>query len=139
MDPQQIPPELSDLIFFALDHGVDSVRTSGGPLVPFVVHAASARTNKKLARFAAEQLELGVESARRYASNLSEAEAKYCVIAYDGFLTVQGKRWDAVFVEASEQGQQGVVLAQRYKPKKFLQKFQTVGNAAFLGDAESLF
>ena len=60
-------------------------------------------------------------------------------IAYDGFLTVQGTKFDAILVEASERGRPvGVRMAQRYTPKKLLRSFQTVGNPALLGECETL-
>ena len=30
-------PKLMDVIFLALDHGIESVKSSGGPLIPFVI------------------------------------------------------------------------------------------------------
>ena len=52
--------ELMNLAFFALDHGVESVK-EGGPLVPFaVIENADGRS---LSRFVAETLEEGQEQA----------------------------------------------------------------------------
>jgi hypothetical protein len=47
-------PKLMDVIFLALDHGIESVKSSGGPLIPFVVTEGSER---KLDVFVLEQLE----------------------------------------------------------------------------------
>jgi hypothetical protein len=61
------------------------------------------------------------------------------VVSYDGFVTANGAKMDAVMVVGRERGAADtVVFAQRYTPKKFLKKFQTVGNAAFLGPGPSL-
>lgn len=48
---------LSDLVFFGLDHGVDSVR-EGGPLVPFAVVERDG--SRELARTVATTLEEGL-------------------------------------------------------------------------------
>ena len=52
--------ELMDLVFAALDHGIDSVR-GGAPLTPFVIKEDAA--GRSLARFVAATLEEG--QARR--------------------------------------------------------------------------
>jgi len=61
------------------------------------------------------------------------------VLAYDGYITVEGTKFDAILVEASERDRSaGVSMAQRYIPKKFLRGFQTVGNPVLLGECETL-
>jgi hypothetical protein len=126
--------ELIDLVFAALDHGVESVK-DGGPLIPFVV--TDSAEGRDLTRFAAETLEEGQEQARRHASS---SGADRVAVAYDGYLTVEGARSDAVFVEAQERGTASSVLfAQRYRPGGRLRGFATVGNAAFAGEGDGLF
>ena len=53
----QMSEEFADLVFFALDHGVDSVRASSGPLIPFVVVEQDGK--RELHRFATQRLEEG--------------------------------------------------------------------------------
>jgi hypothetical protein len=58
-------------------------------------------------------------------------------VAFDGFLTWEGERTDAIYVEAiDEPAAAHVVVAQRYKPKRRLSKLKRVGEPVFL-DAEA--
>jgi len=133
----QMTQQFADLLFLALDHGVDSVRASGGPLTPFFI-AYEQDGKRQLHRFAAERLEEGQQRAREAIAALPPSVTAYA-LAYDGFITVQGTKIDAILVEASERGRPaGVRMAQRYTPKKFLRSFQTVGNPALLGECETL-
>lgn len=126
--------ELMELVFAALDHGIDSV-SEGGPLMPFVL--ADVDEGRTLTRFAAERLEEGVAQARSQARE--SPEAKRIAVAYDGYLTVEGERSDAVFVEAQERGAaSSVVFAQRYRPGGRFRKLSTIGNAAFIEAGEGL-
>jgi len=132
----QMSEKFADLVFAALDHGVDSVRASGGPLTPFVIVEEDGK--QELHRFATERLEDGQKRAREAIIALPPGATAYA-LAYDGYITVQGTKFDAVLVEASERGRPaGVRMAQRYIPRKFLRSFQTVGNPALLGECETL-
>jgi hypothetical protein len=132
----QMSEKFADLVFLALDHGVDSVRGSGGPLTPFVVVEQDGK--RELHRFATERLEEGQQRAREAIAALPPSATAYAM-AYDGYITVQGTKFDAILVEASERGRPtGVRMAQRYTPKKFLRSFQTIGNPALLGECETL-
>ncbi len=132
----QMSQQFADLVFLALDHGVDSVRGSGAPLTPFVMVEQGGK--REIHRFAAERLEEGQQRAREAVAAFPASVTAYA-LAYDGFITVQGTKFDAILVEASERGRAaGVRMAQRYTPKKFLRRFQTVGNPALLGECEIL-
>jgi len=124
---------LMDTVFFALDHGVDSVR-GGGSLVPFLVTEGAER---KLERFLTERLEEGLAKAHVAASSLDSAVRAYA-IAHDGYVTIEGTKFDAIIVEAGERGGPAAFMfAQRYKPKKgAFGSLKTVGNPAFLGESE---
>lgn len=123
-----------DLVFAALDHGVESV-AEGGPLIPFAITETSE--GRALARFVTETLEEGQVRAREHVGAAIDAER--AAIAYDGYLTVEGARSDAIFVEAQERGEgEAVVFAQRYRPGGRFKKFATVGNAAFVGSGDPL-
>jgi hypothetical protein len=132
---------LTEMVFKALDHAIDCVRDSG-QLIPFLITQSAESepdAKPKLARFVAGTLEASLAEARKQAATLAP-DVKYCVLAYDGYVNIDGNRCDAIMVEGMERGSKAAVcFAQRYKPKKFLQKFATVGNAAFLGDAPPLF
>ena len=116
-----------DLALMALDHAAESVVASGGPLVPFAMIEVDG--NLSLSRFAGD-LEEGQQRARdavKAATNATRA-----AVAWDGYLTHEGTRTDAVFSEASEIGDpESVVLAQRYEVVGRLRKsVRPVGNAA---------
>ena len=132
----QMSEKFATLVFLALDHGVDSVRASGGPLIPFIVVEQDGK--RELRRFVAERLEEGQQRAREAVAALPPSATAYA-LAYDGYITVQGTKFDAILVEASERSRPaGVRMAQRYTPKRFLRSFQTVGNPALLGKCETL-
>ena len=125
--------ELGDLLFFAVDHGVESIR-DGGPLIPFVVVEIGGE--RRLTRFAAERLEEGVAQAAAFA-NAQLREVDRCALAWDGYITIPGdERRDAIYVEGTERGRtNSVVLGQRYLPRRRLRKFTTIGNPALLQDS----
>jgi hypothetical protein len=132
---------LADIAFFALDHGIYSIKDGEGPLVPFVI-SELGDGKRKLDRYVVGDsekwvLEESLAKARLGVSQLPSNVTAYA-IAYDGYMTVQGTKCDAIFVEASERGRpRAVLLAQRYIPKTAGQNFQRVGNAAFAGEEES--
>ncbi len=135
-EPLGISQQLTDLLFAALDHGVDSVR-GGGNLVPFVLYQRGKE--RLLDRYVADTLEDSLRQARRAASSLPPDVSSYA-IAYAGLITLTGKKQDAIMVEAGERGRpQGVKFAQRYSPKKILRKFQAIGNPLSLGMCNSAF
>jgi hypothetical protein len=66
---------------------------------------------RKLARFAGD-LEQGQQHAREHVRTATDAVRG--AIAYDGYLTLEGDRTDAIFVEADERGRgHALVFAQR--------------------------
>jgi hypothetical protein len=94
-------PELLPLVFAAVDHAIESVAHSGGPLIAFALVAEGDQVT--LHRFVDETLEGGVERAREF---LREADANvtFVALAYDGYLTCDGVRTDAIYVAAQEAG-----------------------------------
>ena len=134
-DSPDASESLQELIFLALDHGIGSIQR-GGPLIPFVL-VDGTDGERDIKRFMADDLEHAQAAAREHLRGLAGAER--VALAYDGYLTVDGDRSDAVLVEAQELGQ-GVALrfAQRYRPGGRLRTLKTIGNAAYLGSAEPL-
>jgi hypothetical protein len=127
---------LMGLAFFALEHAVESVVASGGPLVPFAVIETGG--NRSLSRFVGD-LEAGQAQAREAVKTAEGADR--AAVAWDGYLTHEGERTDAVFVEASETGDpESVVLAQRYVSSgRLRKKIETVGNPALVKRGAPLF
>lgn len=124
-----LEPEFSDFLYLTLDHGVGSVE-GGGPLIPFVLF--ESRGQREIRRFALDRLEESVEAAFAFASEKQD-RAERVAVAFDGFLTWEGERTDAIYVEASDRPTAGhVVVAQRYRPKRLLSKLKRLGDPVFL-------
>ena len=90
---------LLDLIFLALEHGLSSVDGGAGPLTPLLI--AERAGKRELQRFVDEQLTDAVAHARR-AGHKQATKGDLVAVAYDGFITVDGRKTDAVFVQAAE-------------------------------------
>jgi hypothetical protein len=129
--------ELIDLAFAALDHGIDSVRESGGPLIPFVMKESGA--DRSVDRFASDLLEEAVAQAIAHVQAVRGQPGTRHVLAYDGFLTLPtGERFDAIYAEGVEADSAVVMgLAQRYRPKRALRRFEAVGNPMLLPPGSS--
>jgi hypothetical protein len=126
--------QLVDFALFALDHAMESVVASGGPLVPFaLVHADGANS---IARFPGD-LEAGQELARDL---VRHSQGERAAVAWDGYLTVDDARTDAVFVEAFERGDdESLMMAQRYAVTgRFRKSVEPFGNAALVARGETL-
>ena len=147
VQPQQtqMSQRLADITFIALDHGIYSIQDGEGPLIPFVI-SDQADGKRKLDRYMSVAkmgksegwvLEESLAQARLAVSKLPLSVTTYAM-AHDGYITIQGTKYDAILVESSERGRpRAVLLAQRYIPKTEQQSFQRVGNAVFLGEQES--
>lgn len=123
---------LVELAIRALDHGVRSIDGGAGPLIPFML------TREGIHRFVTERIEEGVERAREMAAQVA-AGGTPVVIAYDGFLTAEGKRTDAILVCAAAAGRGPAhIFAQRYIAKR-RGKVEPVGNPGYLGSRDGLF
>lgn len=123
---------MNDLMYAALDHAVESIEESG-PLIPFAM-TINHDGHTNLNRFALEFLEQGLEAAHAFVHREKEILKAYA-IAWDGFVTIEDKKWDCILVEAGETGtEDGVLLAQRYERKGLLKKKNLpVGNPALVG------
>ena len=129
--------ELMQLVFLGSGHGIESVRASGGPLIPFLL--AGSDGGNTLHRFVAGTLEESLGHARRFAYDLGPDALRYA-IAYDGYVTLAGQRTDAIMVDAAERGSlRSYIFAQRYRPRSFMQEFEKIGNPAFVDRGRSMF
>lgn len=123
-----------DLAFLALDHGIDSITPpSGGPLIPFVM-IEDAVGNRRLARFMASTLEDSLDQARRTAA--TESDAARVAIAFDGYITLEGRRTDAIYVELhARNAPTGFMFVQRYETKGMLRKkLDRIGAPGLVGN-----
>lgn len=127
--------ELAELISLTLDHGVSSVE-EGDALIPFVLTEAGGQ--REIHRFVDEQpqgisLEGSLDRARKYVETLPQEVDRY-TLAYDGYVTVEGNKHDAILVEAREVATPiPLLFAQRYQPKRTLRKARKIGTPIYLG------
>jgi hypothetical protein len=129
--------DLSVFALFALQHAAGSVVPEGGPLIPFAM-TRTAEGAVNLQRFVGD-LEQGQEQARA-AVRASGASSAQAAVAWDGYLTSEGTRVDAVFVEASRGGEASVVMAQPYHRVGLLRKrWQTLGEPVMVARGEPLY
>jgi len=101
MKLEDIDPRLLKAVSFALADGIKSVRDSKGALIPFALleDAAGKRT---VHRFVAQPYEVSVEKAVSFLRD--NTDAAILVIAYDGFVTMDGARTDAIMVRGYVNG-----------------------------------
>ncbi len=134
IDLKNANKKLIDLIFFALDNGIDSVKT-GDLLIPFIV--AETDSKKTLNKFVPKdfsKMEECLQKAQEYITKLNPLP-DFIVITFDGKVTIQGEKTEAIVVKGFDKTQdEGFVFAQRYKPKAFLKKFSVIGNAGYMGN-----
>jgi hypothetical protein len=121
--------DVTAFALFALDHAAGSVVPQGGPLIPFsMTRDGDGKVN--LARFVAEVEEAQAQARAhvRAASGITQA-----LVAWDGYLTLEGRRMDAVFVEASGEGdEESVIFAQRYRRTGLRRRWQIFENPVAL-------
>jgi hypothetical protein len=134
--------EYADFFFLAIDHACGSIEDGGGPLIPFVM-TVNSDGEKQLQRFVTERLEDGLKHAREYV-DVNQDKLDMYAIAWDGYVTIDDERTDAVFVEAGERNDSlGVIFCQRYREVKrgLLQrkKFESIGNPVLIERPEIRF
>lgn len=128
---EQIPASLADLAMFALDHALFSIE-EGGPLIPLVLAESAAGRNGH--RFLADTLEDGLAQARRFVG--TDAGWRRAALAYDGYLTRDGDRRDAIYVLAWDRDTATAVsVAHRYVPGQPDRPLERVGDPLYLGAA----
>jgi len=136
----ETPPEqikLNDVMFQALDHAAACVRDTGETLIPFSI-VETADGERTMRRYMAERIEEGVAQGRKTLIE-TKADIMRYAFAWDGFVTIEGKKWDAVIVEAGDKiAPTGILICQRYEKKGFLKKkTELCGNPAVIGNPAS--
>lgn len=93
-----------------------------------------AEGNRRVARFFAETLDDCLSQARQVVA--AEADAVRAAIAFDGYLTLEGRRADAIYVELhARDAAHGYLFAQRYARGGFLRKtLNRIGAPALAAD-----
>ena len=132
----------TDFFFLAIDHGFNSIEDGDGPLIAFAM-LLGTDGKRSLQRFVTEKLEDGAVKAREFVA-ANQHEFQMYAIAWDGFVTLEGKRSDAILVEAADRAEEiAVLFSQRYVPGKrgLLKKVkaQRIGNPGVIDRPVSLF
>lgn len=127
---------LIELMFKGLDHGVSSIQDDEGLLIAFAVFEENGEL--KIVRFATERIEDGQIEAQKYLTKMVN-KPNFAIIAYDGFVTIEDIEYEAIIVEGFDKNDTtGYVLAQRFKRKTSESKFESIGNAAYLGNCDNM-
>src|SRR5689334_17134897 len=107
--------------FFAA-HGIWCV-SDGGPLIPFLAFE-TPDGKRQMQRFAAPQLEQGVEAGRDVLTRNPE-RATQAVLIYDGFVTLRSGKVDALLLDIRYYGPAGwsLKMAVPYRPASETQTF----------------
>lgn len=135
-DINQQDPKFMDFMFTGLDHGVNSISDGGGPLIPFLMTQIGDK--KELKRFVTEKYEEGIRAAEETLNKLTR-KPDFALIAYDGFITWEQKKYDAIFVRAFDRTQdEGFEFCQRYISKEGGNGNEAIGNSAFVGKTKNL-
>ena len=123
--------QLHALALLALDHGIASA--GDGPLIPFAAEE-DAEGRRSLARFPSGTLEECIVHAR---GHVHASTASRVVVCFDGYVTVEEGRFDAVWVMAQEHGMKASVsFFQRYRAADA--GVEPIGNAGYAGEADPL-
>ncbi|MFC2001627.1 hypothetical protein ACFLUZ_03880 [Chloroflexota bacterium] len=130
--------EFNDVMFMALDHGISSIKENAGPLIPFIFYQ-NRKGEKELHRVVSEKLEQGLEESKNYVMS-TNLDINIYAIVWDGYVTVENKKWDAILVEAgSRNREEGFLLAQRYEARGLLnKKNHPIGNPIQVDTPKSL-
>lgn len=108
------------------------------PFVFFVDGEGQAHTIVIAPREGSDGSDL-VDVARHTVAEGIGQVAHLYALAYDGYLTTDGERIDAAFVEAGERGQPvAFLIAQRYRVKKRSGKVERVGQPEIISELEQL-
>lgn len=113
--------ELDELIKMAFDRGIEQVKTTGGPIAPFMLTETGQVVT--LGQVGYDPLVLA-----RMAIKAQFPMIKACTVVVDGRTSIEGKTSHAVMVAACQKGiLGGVFMVQRYRPKGLLHGFKTIG------------
>lgn len=131
-DPSE---SFADLFFTAIDHGFRSIEDGSDPLIPFTL-TVSTDGRRALQRYYTGELQESVAQAQASITPDLPDVIMYA-IAWDGYVTIDGERTDAIFVEAGEASDpRGVLFVQRYRHvrKGLLRKkaCERIGNPALI-------
>ena len=97
--PDRPPPHAVDLVVTALGRALDEVVRTGGPLVPMAMQPADEGVH--LHRFDSDRIEQGLVEARE---TLAGIRGDW-VLVWDGYLTIDEWRTDALYAHLEVDGE----------------------------------
>jgi hypothetical protein len=135
------PDELMEFALLTLDWAADALISSGGHIAPFSLmqtrDQAEAGKKGELTMFVSKAPENGLEQARTTVRNTTDV--LLAAVAWDGYLTMEGQRTDAVVVEASAAGDQASILLARRHVAGEDGQFVRLGIPVKAGEGQPLF
>lgn len=127
------PSLLSD---YALDLAIAEVIETRAALVPFVVSAQGGE--RRMHRFETPYSGQSTAAARYFLR--SSADLDQAVLVWDGYVTVAGRRVDAVIAETYTAGaESSEVTARRYRPARLFSAPLALGETLHVGEGHPLF
>lgn len=106
--------KFAEFFSLAIEHAFGSITDARRPLVPFAM-TVGIDGQQRLTRFVTGRLEEGLERAIQHVDAHQHDLAMYA-IAWDGHVTFEGERTNAILVEAGERKDpRSVVFCQRYR------------------------
>lgn len=110
---QQTARALAELALTALGHALGGIAAGNGPPEPFVMADREA-DGCAIYRFDAETAERARDGAEAWIAQEATEICRYA-FAWDGQVTVEDRRWNAVFVEAGDRTlPTAMLVCQRY-------------------------
>lgn len=108
--------ELVEMALLAMSHAFRNIETGEGPLMPFVITDSDSE-GRAIYRFEANSLGHALDSAQVWLEGADDEVSRYA-FAWDGYITLDDEKWDALFVEAGDRTlPHGMLLCQRYVPE----------------------
>lgn len=131
-----LSPESGDYVFDTIDIGMEHAAVGDGGFTPFVTLMAPdkgivvCRMDVAEGDYTGEE---GVDLCRDHLRSVDPDSVRSVAILWDGYLTLEDTRTEAVFVEAYELGRpSGVLMAQRYE--RGHDELTRMGNPVLLSD-----
>lgn len=121
--------ELTSKLLSALDHAVQLKKDGIDPMMPFVF--VYSDNNGRLKSFVGDTPEYADKMFER---TIMEENPDFAIYGYDGYLTFDGNKNDAILLKAYQKTDDVIYLVgQRFIPKSDHIDCKMIGNPAFLG------
>jgi hypothetical protein len=128
-------PKLLKLMLFALNEACKEIARTGGQTPLAVIETPAGQF---IQGFKGKRLEFEYEEARQ-ALLTAPSEAERYALAWAGYLTLQGVRYETVMIGGGERGKpRGATMGLRYKQQLPEVRFQPIGNPKILGPGDNL-